>query len=455
MKNKIKKSIQLLGIFLFLTTISCENDSITESESHDHSHGKAPNEVSFDFFRKTTKINDVDLFLKEKISENRPQSRNANYSLSDFFIDTTFINQCVLNDGGLSFSFRIYPTDNSENPDDVYNLVVSKIDNEWETSIFLLAKNSTPINGKLFSSIEKVYQSAGLPNGIMARTISGFAETTYYHCTNTGKCKTTGRCDMCKLCVTTRVESIVINDPEKEDDLSLQDPIFTYNDGGGGGSQTPTQITTNPNPCEGITEKVNNPDIKTKIVNLKTPAVLNLNYEKGFDFIENAAGNLSYNPIDGNPGQTGINFTIDSNGNTVGFIHSHFDKPNMSPIFTIEDVRSFNAIDIYRGIKRKSRTNTCLMLVSRAGVFALVIEDFTLMKNYGDKLHDPIEFEELKNEYNGDLTSLRTDDDVIKQVLQVLPKYGVGLYKANDNLDGWNKLTYNSNTNSIVPTPCN
>lgn len=105
---------------------------------------------------------------------------------------------------------------------------------------------------------------------------------------------------------------------------------------------------------------------------------------------------MSYNPIDGNPGQTGINFTIDSNGNTVGFIHSHFDKPNMSPIFTIEDVRSFNAIDIYRGIKRKSRTNTCLMLVSRAGVFALVIEDFTLMKNYGDKLHDPIEFEELK-----------------------------------------------------------
>ena len=73
MKNKIKKSIQLLGILLFLTAISCENDSITESESHDHSHGKAPNEVSFDFFIRTTTIKDVNSFLKEKISANRLQ----------------------------------------------------------------------------------------------------------------------------------------------------------------------------------------------------------------------------------------------------------------------------------------------------------------------------------------------------------------------------------------------
>ena len=224
---------------------------------------------------------------------------------------------------------------------------------------------------------------------------------------------------------------------------------------GGGGGQEPPQPTTNPNPCEAITQKINNPDINSKIVNFNTPSVLNLNYEKGFDFVENADGNLSYNPIDGNPGQTGIDFKIDANGNTIGFIHSHFDKPNMSPIFTIEDIKSFNAIDIFRSTRGKTRTNTCLMLVSRAGVFALVIEDFTLMKNYGDKLHDPEDFEELKKEYNGRTSTMLTDDDVIKQVLKILPKYGVGLYKANDNLDGWNKLSYNPNSNSIIPIPCN
>lgn len=95
------------------------------------------------------------------------------------------------------------------------------------------------------------------------------------------------------------------------------------------------------------------------------------------------------------------------------------------------------------------------MLVSRAGVFAVVIEDFTLMKNYGDKLHDPVEFKEQAKEYNGELSTMITDDDLIKQVLKILSKYGVGLYKANENLNGWNKLTYNAANNSIVPTPCN
>jgi hypothetical protein len=392
MKNKIKKSIQLLGILLFLTAISCENDSITESESHDHSHGKAPNEVCFDFFKKTTTINDVELFLKEKISVNRLQSKSLNYSVADFAIDTTLINQCVLNDGGLSFSFRIHPADNSYRPNEVYNLVISKFDNQWETSIFLLTKNAAITDGKLFLSVKKLYHSRGLLSGLYSRNVVQYETRTFYHCPKLAPCTTTW-CDLCpERCRTTEIVGYTIHTPEENDDLSLQDPIFNYNEGGGSGSQIPPQITTNPNPCKGITQKINNPNINSKIVNFKTPAVLNLNYEKGFDFVENADGNLSYNPIDGNPGQTGINFTIDSNGNTVGFIHSHFDKPKMSPIFTIEDVRSFNAIDIYRGIKRKSRTNTCLMLVSRAGVFALVIEDFTLIKNYGDKLHDPIEF---------------------------------------------------------------
>jgi hypothetical protein len=238
MKNQFKKTFRLLGVLFVLLTISCENDSISETENHEHSHGKAPNQVSFDFFKKTTQIDDVDLFLKSKMnsSQEQLQNRSESISLSDFIIDTTYINKCVLNNKELSFSFRIYPISRSENKSEVYNLVISRVDNQWESSIFLLTKNESGLKGKMFSSIEKIYQSTGLPNGVMARTNSGFAETTYYHCTNTGECKTTGICDICKYCVTTRIEFIVISSPEENDDLSLQSPFFNFNGGGGGGS---------------------------------------------------------------------------------------------------------------------------------------------------------------------------------------------------------------------------
>ena len=259
MKNKIKKSIRLLGIVLFLTTISCEKDSVTESEINGHSHGKGPNEVSLDFFKSVTKINDVDPFLKQKMNQHQMQRRNSSYSLSDFSIDTTFINQCILNDGGLSFSFRIYPTDNSESPNEVYNLVISKIDNEWETSIFLLEKNITPIDGELFSSIAKVYQSAGLPSVIAARGTVEYITRELFHCPRLAPCTATW-CDRCpERCLTTEIVAYMIHTPETYDDLSLQDPIFNYNGGGGSSqNQNSPQPPTNPNPCEGITEKINN-----------------------------------------------------------------------------------------------------------------------------------------------------------------------------------------------------
>ena len=308
---------------------------LSQNRKANQSHGKAPNEVSFDFFRKATKINNVDLFLKEKISKNRLQGRNTNYSLSDFLIDTTFINQCILNNGELSFSFRIYPTDNSENPNDVYNLVISKIDNQWETSIFLLTKNSTPIDEKLFSSIEKVYQSAGLPNGIMARTISGFAETTYYHCTNTGKCKTTGRCDMCKLCVTTRVEFIVIIDPEEDDDLSFQDPIFNYNGGGSGA------VTNNPSPSTTPCEKANSvleskPSFKTKVQGLGSPANLALSHEKAVLNFENEA---TPTEIQGNANNPSVGIPLNPVNKYISIAHNHPDiPPGTLSVFSIADL---------------------------------------------------------------------------------------------------------------------
>lgn len=466
MKNKIKKSIQLLGILLFLTAISCENDSITESESHVHSRGKAPNEVSFDFFKSTTTINDVDLFLREKLSKNRLHSKNANYSLSDFFIDTTFINQCVLNDGGLSFSFRIYPTDNSESPNDVYNLVVSKIDNEWETSIFLLAKNSTPINGKLFSSIEKVYQSAGLPNGIMARTISGFAETTYYHCTNTGKCKTTGRCDMCKLCVTTRVEFIVINDPEEDDDLSFQDPIFNYNGGGSGA------ITNHPSPSTTPCEKANSvleskPSFKTKVQDLGSPANLGLSHEKAVLNFENEA---TPTEIQGNANNPSVGIPLNPVNKYISIAHNHPDiPPGTLSVFSIDDLL---AIAVLLDKNKIDVSQFVAYLPTKKGTqYAFTIEnkdkllDFFFYKIKGSLANvnpndfnkyytSRDEFNSLNDKYyrrdipNRKIKETDTDNEnVLKEFLNFMEEadLGITLLESADNFESFKVVTKNGN----------
>ena len=324
-----------MGIFLFLTAISCENDSITESESHDHSHGKAPNEVSFDFFIRTTTIKDVNSFLKEKISANRLQGRNTNYSLSDFSIDTTFINQCILNNGELSFSFRIYPTDNSEGPNDVYNLVIYKIDNQWETSIFLLTKNSTPIDGKLFSSIAKVYQSAGLPSVIAARGTVEYITRELFHCPRLAPCTATW-CDRCpERCLTTEIVAYMIHTPETYDDLSLQDPIFNYNGGGSGA------VTNNPSPSTTPCEKANSvleskPSFKTKVQDLGSPANLALSHEKAVLNFENEA---TPTEIQGNANNPSVGIPLNPVNKYISIAHNHPDiPPGTLSVFSIDDL---------------------------------------------------------------------------------------------------------------------
>lgn len=67
------------------------------------------------------------------------------------------------------------------------------------------------------------------------------------------------------------------------------------------------------------------------------------------------------------------------------------------------------------------------------------------------------EEEKFEAAYNSDLqTKVNiTYNDVVKQVSKVLPTHGVGLYKANADLSSWSRLTYNLNTDTVQPIPCN
>ena len=450
MKNKIKKSIKLLGVFLFLITISCQTDSIKESISEDHSHGKSPNEVSFDFFQKTTTITDVDSFLKEKMSTNQMQSRSSSYSLSNFLIDTTLINQCVLKDGGLSFSFRIYPTDNSESPNEVYNLVISKIDNQWETSIFLLTKNAAPIDEELFSSIEEVYQSAGLPSGIMARRIVEYRTRQFFHCPKLAPCTATW-CDLCpERCRTTEIVAYIIHTPEENDDLSLQDPIFNYNGGGGGGSPTNSNNTT---PCDELAKLSNSIPHKSALTDLKGQT--NQVAEKGYAVKKNSTNNTYRSPETANAMDINIPNHIKVGnylgGEYVGFFHTH---PKASdgyiPMFPPEDINYlyFVALSHQTNGQPKNYSEYFLTLTVPQGTYAIKIKDmvkFAALRNSkwkGDEGLDKI----LKRKF--DLRDPEGDIDLmIKDLLDVFKSHdaGIGLYVASEDLSTWSEIVHELN----------
>ena len=466
MKNKIKKSIRLLGIVLFLTTISCEKDSVTESEINGHSHGKGPNEVSLDFFKSVTKINDVDLFLKQKMNQHQMQRRNSSYSLSDFSIDTTFINQCILNDGGLSFSFRIYPTDNSESPNEVYNLVISKIDNEWETSIFLLEKNITPIDGELFSSIAKVYQSAGLPSVIAARGTVEYITRELFHCPKLAPCTATW-CDLCpERCRTTEIVGYTIHTPEENDDLSLQDPIFNYNGGGGGAViNHPSPSTT---PCEKAKSILESkPNFKTKVQNLGSPTNLALAHEKAVLNFDNEA---TPTEIQGNANNPSVGIPLNPVKKYISIAHNHPDiPPGTLSVFSIQDLL---AVAVLLDKNKIDVSQFVAYLPTKKGTqYAFTIEDknklvdfffYSIKGSYTNVNPNDTNkyfaskdiFRPIYRKYYDPDNSIRkiketdtNNENVLKEFLNFMEEadLGITLLESTDNFESFKTVTKNGN----------
>lgn len=212
---------------------------------------------------------------------------------------------------------------------------------------------------------------------------------------------------------------------------------------------------SNNNPCAKITQLLDNSTVKGHIQNLNTPATLNLNYEKGFN-ISDGSSSLNITPNDGSPGNTSIKVRIDPEGNLMCFIHSHFNGSTMSPLFTIEDLKTLNAMYQYRRSKQKNLDDLTAIVVSSGGVYAMVIKDYTKFAAEGNKLHTG-DFENKLDEYyeNYPKSNLMYHTATIeKLVLKQLTQYGVGLFKANNDLSGWSELTLNEN-NETIPNPCN
>jgi len=214
----------------------------------------------------------------------------------------------------------------------------------------------------------------------------------------------------------------------------------------------------NTKPCEKITELLNNSYIKDKIQSINNDATFNLDYEKGFNLNDYGNGPIA-TVNNGNAQETSITVLIDkTNGSSIGFIHTHFNSnKRTSPLFSIEDLRALNAVYQWRKYKQKPLENITVILVSPAGVYAMVIKNYVFFAEEGNNLHTE-EFRERRKKYYEefpkDLNLMPHSDKIEKVVLKQLKKYGVGLFKANDDLSGWNELTLDEQTNNTIPTPC-
>ncbi|NMR35907.1 hypothetical protein HIO71_17145 [Chryseobacterium aquaticum] len=210
-------------------------------------------------------------------------------------------------------------------------------------------------------------------------------------------------------------------------------------------------------PCEKVKTATNTvTGLKDKLVSLNTPANLNLTYEKGATITDDAQGNITMTTKDGSPGNTFIQFEVPATGEMIVYLHTHFNGTNMMPVFTFEDLMTFASMYQYRVYNHKPVTKLTMYVISPSGVFAMVIEDLAKFDTDAYRVWGE-ERDFLEAEYYADLKKNPTNtiENVIKEISKSLPKFGIGLYKANANLTGWSRLTYDPNTNQTTAVPCN
>lgn len=248
---------------------------------------------------------------------------------------------------------------------------------------------------------------------------------------------------------------------------SGSNPSGSGSGGSGGGSKSNEDIITVPfdkdidfqleNPCDKVKKITNNTNnLKDRINSFISPQTLNLNYEKGFNLVENAENQIELIQNDGNANTSSITITVPDNGSLVAVLHSHYNSPQIQPIFSFEDIVSFNAIFQIRKFNNKSLDKLTLMVVSRAGVFAMIIEDENLFASQCNQIHHSVE--NYKNSFADFYKNLVikknvTDDDVIKNAIDKTNSFGISIYKANSTLSNWDKLSLENN--NIISTPCN
>ena len=234
MRNQFKKTFRLLGVLFVLLTISCENDSISETENHEHSHGKAPNEISLSSFRKETgKLG----FAESNLQLGQNLVAPEKDFLNDFVIDTTGIKKFQHENGKATYSFEIH-LKKGQQKNELYNLVFRKAGSNWKEYVVYFLKNPKD-SEKVFSKIELFYDSTKTEGALSFGSLNVcFSQSSYVSCD--GICKPPicdGYTMNCRTCSVTVVEFVECSGAGSSVDkmYPADNSGGVFSEGGGGG----------------------------------------------------------------------------------------------------------------------------------------------------------------------------------------------------------------------------
>jgi hypothetical protein len=487
MKQKLKLYLGFFKVALLcLIYYNCQ-DYDKDEHFMSHQHSKNPYEISFDDFKNETRINNVKKFVSSKFQAASTKSLNDSlfYDFDDFHFFEAPIYSFTGDNGNTSYSFYLEEI-NQTNDYQIYNLVINKDDNnDWETNIYRLTEDIDDTNLETYSTIEHILSSNGLP-AFMKGWEGQWVEQTEYHCVGC-----VGECDSCSDCKTTTwLYTLVYTIDAGDSSGSGSSGSSSGDTSGGGGDGSQKGFATVTDPCDSsstgfqdssgcgglndddqnqqddsdldcsyINSLLLNDDFKLLIQNLNTNANLSLNYEKGFQLNFDTNDNLTASPIDGNPNSTSIQVNINQSGNTIGFIHTHYN--GLVPNFSIEDIRTFDAIFAERVENNKTLNELTMILISSSGVYAVLIDDYNKLLTEGGNLHTN-EFNKIggiKYKYDNVFRKPMSAEKVERLMVDnanTLNKFGLSLMKAKSDLSGWRKVIPDpNNSNKTKYEDCN
>ncbi|MGV3695585.1 hypothetical protein [Flavobacterium sp.] len=209
------------------------------------------------------------------------------------------------------------------------------------------------------------------------------------------------------------------------------------------------------------------PNLKPQIQELMTNASNNLNYEVAFNFSKNANNEYSTSSIISNP-LSQNSAPIKTGGDSYAAGHTH--TVMLYPIFSWSDV--YTLFSLYKNASLQNKQEVTFILAAKecvtcadVTVLAIKIDNFN---NFRAKLNADMnnsrtagftidkQIAYADENFAKKFTPAMNLNQSVKLFLENFNDHNISLYKADENLDNWSKLSLSSNPVApISETPCN
>lgn len=467
-------------LFLFL---GCQTEELSVSKTRQDDSRKVTT-VSFQTFKSLTGLADFQPTFRLPQNRNGPiaQSKSrSGYTPADFIIDTKEITQTIAGEK-TSYVFPITPV-KGEIEDKRFYLVVYNKDGKWLEMIIQADYSVDKDGDSSQSGFKEIYASSG--RGLGCTIIYSWV----LKCNGRGDCES-GVCDKCSSCLRGFADRIC--PPISKQDY--YDGGFTKpggNGGGGGGSSNP-----NPNPdprpeviielplpgntdtpCQQLKKLLeDDPDNKQLVPNIK-PQILWLRglvdeeVEYGVEIkkVVNLNDSMVYKPTRVES-ESNSEVILNIGRRIMGWLHSHPKNVSWGGMFSFKDIMFLreayeetaedNKDEVFTIIVTRDKTDT-----TKINTYALKVNDIAALGAKIDAIWNSPKYLGLTVSDKLDKIHLaqieqyqKSANEYEKSFLQQFSGAGIALYKANENLTGWNRLDLKANpdrTLGVSSTPCN